>query len=247
VFDFNGRVALVAGAGRGVGSAVAEMLSGQGASVMVNDLFADRAERVAARINVSGGKALAVPFDITDRDAVRAAIAHAEGKLGPVDILVNNAGVPHDFQHAEFKDMTPADWAKFIDLNIYGSVHCIEAVSAGMCERGWGRIVQISSVAARGAFRAGTTMYAASKSGIEAFIRHYSQEVAEHGVTVNSLALGRVERDTGEPDPRDGTGVPVGRMGTGKDVGAAVIYLASDEASWITAQTIQLNGGTFAS
>ncbi|AIT81485.1 SDR family NAD(P)-dependent oxidoreductase [Novosphingobium pentaromativorans] len=247
MFDLSGKVALVAGAGRGVGAVIAEMLAAQGASVMVNDLFTDRARSVTAKIAASGARAISVPFDITDREAVQTCIREASDALGPVDILVNNAGVPPDFRPAEFKDMQPADWHKFVDLNLFGSVHCIEAVSAGMCERGWGRIVQISSVAARGTFRAGTTMYAASKSGIEAFVRHYSQEVGACGVTVNALALGRVERDTGEPDRRDSSGIPVGRMGTGKDVGAAVIYLASTEASWITGQTIQLNGGAYAS
>ena len=192
MFDLSGKVALVAGAGRGVGAAIAEMLAAQGASVMVNDLFADRARSVANKIAATGARATAAPFDITDRDAVQSAIGVASGAFGPVDILVNNAGVPPDFQAAEFKDMQPEDWRKFVDLNLYGSVHCIEAVAGGMCERGWGRIVQISSVAARGTFRAGTTMYAASKSGIEAFVRHYSQEVAASGVTVNSLALGRI-------------------------------------------------------
>jgi 3-oxoacyl-[acyl-carrier protein] reductase len=245
MFEANGRVALVTGAGQGVGVGNARALAAQGASVAVNDLVAERADATVAAI---GGRTIAAPFDVTDRAAVDRGVARIADELGPVDILVNNAGVPVGMDLVPFGQADPEQWRLYVDLNMYGSMHCIQAVLGGMCDRGWGRIVQISSGAGRAGLNLGISLYGASKSGIEGLIRHLSQEVARKGVTANCLALGMMGHAGSDVDdaataPLVRT-IPVGRLGTPDDVGAAVVYLASDEASWLTGQTIDLNGGS---
>jgi 3-oxoacyl-[acyl-carrier protein] reductase len=241
VFDLSGKVALVTGAGQGVGAGIAEALAAQGALVGVNDLVLERAEATVAAITKAGGRAQAVAFDITDAEAVAAGVALLDG---PVDILVNNAGIPEGMRTAQFRDMDRSEWNLYIDLNIYGSLQCVAAVIDGMCERGWGRIIQISSGAGRTGLSLGISLYGASKSGVEGFIRHLSQEVAGEGVTANSIALGLMEPKAG-PDITAAMArrVPVGRLGLPADVGAAVVYVASEEAAWLTGQTVNLNGG----
>lgn len=249
MFDLTGHRALVTGAGQGVGAGVAALLARQGAAVAVNDLVPERAASSAARIVAAGGGAIDVAFDVTDPDAVTAGVAQAAEQLGGhVDILVNNAGVPEPMPVATFRELTPEQWRRFVDLNLYGSLHCTRAVLDPMVEGGWGRIVQISSTAARVGLAFGVSLYGASKSGIEGFVRHLSQEVARSGVTVNALALGLMWNAL--PDGSDESvvssmarSIPVGRLGTADDVGAAVLYLVSDEASWCTGQIIDLNGG----
>jgi 3-oxoacyl-[acyl-carrier protein] reductase len=245
MFEADGRVALVTGAGQGVGVGIAQALARQGATVAVNDLVAERAEATAASI---GGTAFAMPFDVTDRAAVDAAVAGIADRAGPVDILVNNAGVPVGMDLVQFRDATPDQWRLYIDLNLYGSMHCIHAVLGGMCDRGWGRIVQISSGAGRAGLNLGISMYGASKSGIEGLVRHVAVEVARRGVTANCLALGMMGHAGSDVDDAATApltrSIPVGRLGTPDDVGAAVVFLASDEASWLTGQTIDLNGGS---
>src|SRR4051812_39309021 len=146
-----GRTALVTGAGKGAGEGMALLLAEQGAAVVVNDLHADRAERVAAQIVASGGDAHPVAFDVTDFDAVPGAFAEAESALGPIDILVNNAGMPErsTFKtrgiHVPFAESSRDEWEMWFDLNAYGSMQCARTALPGMCERGWGRVIQIST------------------------------------------------------------------------------------------------------
>lgn len=250
MFDLGGHRALVTGGGRGAGAGVVAALAERGASVAVNDLVPERAEQVASEVRGRGADAVAAPFDVTDPDAVARGVDRAAERLGgAVDILVNNAGVPPDMALAPFRDTSPADWRRFVDLNLYGNLHCTRAVLDGMVEAGWGRIVQISSGAGRTGVGFGISLYGASKSGIEGFVRHLSQEVARSGVTVNSLALGLLTNAVPDGAPDDAvsavaSSVPVGRLGRPEDVAAAVVYLASEEASWITGQTIGLNGGS---
>jgi 3-oxoacyl-[acyl-carrier protein] reductase len=241
VFDLSGKVALVTGAGQGGGAGIAEALAAQGALVGVNDLVLERAEATVAGITKAGGRAEPIDFDITDVEAVAAGIARLDG---PVDILVNNAGIPEGMRTAQFREMDRSEWNLYIDLNVYGSLQCVAAVIDGMCERGWGRIIQISSGAGRTGLSLGISLYGASKSGVEGFVRHLSQEVARDGVTANSIALGLMEPKAG-PDVTAAMArrVPVGRLGLPADVGAAVVYVASEEAAWLTGQTINLNGG----
>lgn len=244
MFDLTGKVALVTGAGQGAGAGIAACLARQGASVAVNDLVEQRALESARRIAGNSGRALAVPFDVTDAKAVAAGIETVEQRLGPVDILVNNAGVPHGMGLVRFREMDPAEWSRYVDLNLYGVLHCTRATIDGMCERGWGRVITISSGAGQIGLSIGVALYGAGKGGAIAFMRHLALEVARSGVTANTLTLGMMENAAGS---REAEGlaemVPVGRLGRPEDVGAAIVFLASEEASWLTGQTIGLNGG----
>ena len=248
VFDLSGRVALVTGAGQNVGAGIARTLAARGAAVAVNDLAGDRAERVVSEIGAAGGRALTAPFDVTEHGAVEAGVRAAAETLGPVDILVNNAGVPEGMDLRPFRETDPALWARYIDLNLYGVMHCASAVVEDMCERGWGRVVTISSGAGQVGIPIGISAYGAGKGGAIAFMRHLALELASSGVTANSLALGLMSH-SGDADTTRAlaASVPVGRLGTPEDVGAAVVFLASDEAAWITGQTLGVNGGSITS
>lgn len=242
MFDLRGRRALVTGAGQNVGAGIARALAEAGAVVAVNDLRPERAEAVAAEIDAAHpGRAVAAPFDVTDLDAVTAAV----GAVGPIDVLVNNAGLAgaDAMSVSPFRDLDPATWDAYLRANIVGVMNCCEAVIDGMCDAGWGRIVTISSGAGTGGTRMGVSPYAAGKGGGIAFTRTLALEVARSGVTANSLALGLMA--TGDPatDERLGRTVPVGRLGTPAEIGAACVWLASDEAGWVTGQTIEVNGG----
>jgi 3-oxoacyl-[acyl-carrier protein] reductase len=229
----------------GVGAARA--LARQGAAVAVNDLHLDRAEAVAAQLAGEGFTAIASGFDVVDAEAVLAAATEIADRLGPVDILVNNAGVPTDMTPVPFRQMAPSQWRSYVDLNVYGSLNCIRAVLDGMCQRSWGRIVQVSSGAGRQGLAFGVSMYGAGKSGIEGFIRHLAMEVAAEGVTANAVALGLMDNVAGGDNAAVtalARSIPVRRLGAPDDLGAAVVFLASDEASFITGQTINVSGGS---
>lgn len=245
MFELSGHVALVTGGGQNVGEGIARTLAAQGATVVVNDLVPERAEAVRNLLVEAGHRAVAAPFDVTDREAVVAAVRSAAAEIGaPIDILVNNAGIPADMGYGQFRTLDPARWRAPVDINLFGAMNCVHAVLDGMCTAGWGRIVQISSGAGRTGLPIGVTMYGAGKSGIEGFIRHLSQEVAGSGVTANSLALGLMNNATGPGTEGLARSIPVGRLGSPEDVGPAVAYLVSPEASWMTGQTIGLNGGS---
>ncbi|SEP19876.1 SDR family NAD(P)-dependent oxidoreductase [Trujillonella endophytica] len=244
--DLSGRVALVTGAGRTVGLGIAEVLAGLGARVAVNDLDPASAEAAAAGIRGRGGEAVAVPADVTDDAGVRAMVAEVATRLGPVDVLVNAAGIPVGAANGQFVDTDRAEWDAWIDLNLYAPMQAAHAVLPGMRERGWGRVLSISSYASRAASRNGLAVYGAAKAGLESFTRHVGLESAPSGITVNAIALGTMSHLRGEPAPPEhAAAIPVGRFGTPEDVGWTVGFLASDRAAWITGQTIQLNGGAY--
>ena len=244
MFDLKGRVAVVTGGGQNVGEGIARLLAEQGAAVAVNDLFEDRAESVAESIRRAGGTACAAPFDVTDADAVAAGVGKLTEALGPVDILVNNAGVPPGMTVTPFREMDPAEWEKFVDLNLYGVLHCTRAVVDGMCDRGWGRIVTVSSSAGQTGLRLGITLYGAGKGAAISFMRHFAMEVADKGVTANTVALGLIDNHL-DASVTEGMArqVPAGRLGQPEDIAPAVLFLASDEAGWITGQILGVNGG----
>jgi len=245
VFDLTGRIALVTGAGQGVGAGISRQLARQGAVVAVNDLQAARAQETVRVIEQAGGRARPVVFDVSDYAAVVAGVAEVEGSLGPLDVLVNNAGIPAGMGLRRFRETEPEDWRPFVDINLYGVMNCCRAVVDGMCERGFGRIVTISSAAGTMGLGIGVSPYAAGKGGGISFMRHLALETAAHGVTANTVALGLVDN---QPDPgvveAMARSVPVGRLGSPDEIGALCVYLASDEAGWMTGQTLELNGGS---
>ena len=245
MFDLTGRVALVTGAGQSIGAGIAETLAECGAAVAVNDLFPDRAEAEAkALMAQTGGKAVAAPFDVTDLEAVLAGVRQVEADLGPVDILVNNAGIVQEGARGlvQFRDLDPGEWHRSIDLNVYGVLNCVKATIDGMCDRGFGRVITISSGAGTQGLKIGVSTYAAGKGGAIGFMRHLALETAQYGVTANTLALGLMENAAGGASGLPAR-APVGRAGTGRDVGAAVVWLAA-EGDWVTGQTIGINGGS---
>jgi 3-oxoacyl-[acyl-carrier protein] reductase len=248
MFDLSGRVALVTGAGQNQGAGIARALAAQGAAVAVNDLHGERAEAVAKQIATRGGRALAAPFDVTDLAAVGTGVERIARELGPIDVLVNNAGVPEGMGIAPFREMDPAAWRRYVDLNLYGVIHCCKAVIDGMCTSGFGRVITISSGAGQTGLALGVSLYAAGKGGAIAFMRHLALETARFGVTANTLALGLMSNAGGaDVTAALAKTIPVGRLGTPEDVGAACVYLASNEAAWLTGQTIGLNGGNLTS
>lgn len=242
MFDLTGRIALVTGAGQGVGAALSHALAGQGATVAVNDIAPERAEAVAQAIEANGGRALAVTADIRDERSVTAMVATIEATAGPVDVLVNNAGVPsRGFEMVAFQATGPEDWAPYLAVNVTGTMLCTRAVLGGMTTRGDGRIISIVSDAAR-VGEPGTAAYSAAKGGIVGFTRSLAKEVGRSGVTCNCVSLGRIVVD----GPTDGSGADryaLRRFGRPEDIAGAVVWLASDDASWVTGQTIPVNGG----
>ena len=248
MFDLSGKVAVVTGAGQGVGAGIARALAEQGATVVVNDVRAERAQATVDAIAAAGGSAAAVPFDVTDYGAVVDAITSIEAAHGPVDILVNNAGNggAEGMRTTQFRDSDPASWDGPIKVNLYGVLNCCRAVINPMCDRGWGRIITISSGAGTTGLRIGVSPYAAGKGGGLSFMRHLAVENARKGVTANTLAIGLMDVQGAPSDVTAGMAaqIPVGRLGSADDIGAACVYLASNEAAWVTGQTIQINGGS---
>jgi NAD(P)-dependent dehydrogenase (short-subunit alcohol dehydrogenase family) len=243
MFELTGRTALVTGAGRNIGAGIARLLAQQGAALAVNDLDEDRTRETVEAIRAAGGSAVAAPFDVTSLQDVTDGIARAQAALGPIDILVNNAGVPASMDLVKFRETTPEAWEPYIALNLYGVLHCTKTLIDGMCERGHGRVITISSAAGAIGFDLGVSLYAAGKGGAISFMRHLALEVARSGVTANSLALGLVLPELDATTESLARQIPVGRVGTPEDIGALVVYLASDEAGWLTGQTIHINGG----
>ena len=249
MFDLAGKVALVTGAGQGIGVGIACALAGQGARVVVNDLIEERAKQTVEQIVAAGDDAMPVIFDVTRMEDVEAGIGRVAEAFGAVDVLVNNAGNAGGgptMQLMQFREMPVTEWRRFIDINLYGPANCCKAVIDGMCERGFGRIITISSGAGQTGLPLGITLYGAGKSGAIGFQRHLAMEVAGSGVTVNTVSLGLMS-NVGDAEVVQSLAAaqPTGRLGTPEDVGAAVVYLASDEASWVTGQVLGVNGGTF--
>jgi NAD(P)-dependent dehydrogenase (short-subunit alcohol dehydrogenase family) len=247
MFDLTGRRALVTGAGQGIGAGIARHLASRGAHVFVNDILAERAQSTVDAIIEAGGQAEGLAFDVTDREQVCALLTPRA-----LDIVVNNAGNAgaRMMEPRPFREMDPAQWDAPIDVNLFGVMNTTHAVLPGMCERGFGRLVTISSGAGIVGLPIGVAPYGAGKGGAISFMRHMAIENASFGVTANSVALGLMEmtevNDAALIEKLART-VPLGRLGTGDDLGPAVVWLVSDEAAWVTGQTIQVNGGSVTS
>ena len=248
--DLRGRRALVTGGGQGVGAAIAATLAAAGATVIVNDVVADRAATQAERIVTAGGWVDPVPFDVTDHGAVNDAVAAS----GPIDILVNNAGNAgtSDVDTERFVDTAPPQWERFVDVNLYGVMHCVHAVLPAMIEAGWGR-VDHHRVGRR---RAGRRPSGRRQRGQGRGCRGrpaIAREVARDGVTVNNVALGTMRTKlttAGWDDPERAdmqrailADYLIRRPGEPDDAAWMVAVLASDRSAWITGQTIPVNGG----
>jgi 3-oxoacyl-[acyl-carrier protein] reductase len=254
LLDLTGRVALVTGAGQGIGAETAHMLAAQGAAIAVNDYFAERAVEVAAAIEQAGGLAHAVAADIADRASVRALVAEIELELGPVDILVNNAGnagATHDglARLPQFWEQDPADWQPWIAVNYLGVMYATHAVLGGMVAREHGRVITVISEAAR-VGEPDLVVYSGAKAGAAGFMRAVAKAVGRHGVTANCVALGATRTPAIEPALADEAvrarlvrPYPLGRLGEPADAAALITFLATGAASWITAQTYPVNGG----
>jgi 3-oxoacyl-[acyl-carrier protein] reductase len=236
LIDLQGRVALVTGASRGIGRAIALALAERGAAVAVNfQARAEDADAVVAQIRDAGGRAVAVRADVSMSPQVNEMGARVESELGPVDILVNNAGVA-------VTGIREEDFDRGIAVNLKSAFLCTEAVLPAMIARHWGRIVNISSGAARGPGLLGV-VYNASKAGLEGLTRGYASRVAKDGITVNAIAPGPTDTEMGAPLKAGGVEarIPVGRMGQGDDVAQATVMVIGNE--FITGQTIAVNGG----
>lgn len=244
LFSFDGRIAVVTGAGRGMGLGVAETLARLGATVAVNDYYPERAEAAVEALQAKGLQAIAAPADVTDYAQVQQMVAGIREQLGTIDVYVSNAGVPTTgMGYARFLDSTPADWERFVRLNLYGLMNGCHAVLPGMLEQGYGRIVAITSESWRAGVPMGIAAYAASKAGVVGFVRQLAAETGRKGITVNALSLGTMNNWEGSDELARKIGF-VPRAGAPADVGAGVAYLASHEASWVTGQVYPLNGGS---
>lgn len=247
----NNRVALVTGGAQGIGEGISRTLGAHGFRVAVADLNLEVAQQTAKEITNDGGSAIAVPIDITDSVAVRAAVAQVEGELGPIEIVVNNAGWD-DFM--KFVDTDEEFWTKILDINFKGALRVAHATVPGMVERGFGRVINIGSDAGR----VGSSLeavYSGAKGGIIAFTKTLAREVATKGVTANTVCPGPTDTpalrkfaDSSGQDADKVIGgmtrsVPMKRLAQPADVAAAVAFFASDAAGYITGQTLSVSGG----
>ena len=241
----DGKTALVTGASRGIGRAIALCLAAEGARVAIN--YAGNvkaAEEVKAAIETAGGTAILCQADIADSAAVEAMVANVVKEFGTIDILVNNAGITRDTLLMRMKD---EDFAKVLDTNLKGVFYCTKAVSKLMMKKRSGRIVNMASVVGL-VGNAGQTNYAAAKAGVIGFSKSAAKELASRGITVNVVAPGFIGTDmtAGLPESvkeKMLTDIPLGRMGEPEDVASAVLFLASDQASYITGQVVNVDGG----
>ncbi|MFN7971954.1 MAG: SDR family NAD(P)-dependent oxidoreductase [Acidobacteriota bacterium] len=251
------RVAIVTGASRGIGRAVALELGRRNIAVGCLSRSQDQVAAVAADVEQAGGRAVAAACDVTRDDQVEAAVKAVVSGLGPIDILVNNAGVADS---APFLKTDPAMWERTLDVNLNGTYRMTRAVLSGMLERGWGRVINVASVAARTGFLY-TTAYCASKHAVLGLTRALSLEVAERGVTVNAVCPGWVDTEMTEASIArisGKTGLPAAearkrleamspqkRLMTAEEVAFAVAGLVADDARGINGQAIQVDGGGF--
>jgi len=245
MLDLRDKVAIVTGASRGIGREVALMLAARGAAV-VAAARGDHAAGTADAIGAAGGRAEAASLDVTDTAAVDALVTGAPERHGRIDILVNNAGIARDQLLIRMKR---DDWDQVIATNLTAAFACAQAVIKPMIKQRGGRIISISSVVGQTG-NAGQSNYAASKAGLIGFSKALAREVASRGVTVNVVAPGLIETDMTRAIAEKAQGdwaaqIPLGRLGTTADVAAAVCFLASDEASYITGQVLAVNGGMY--
>ena len=234
----DGRVALVTGASRGIGRAIALALAEHGARVAVNYVSrAGDADAVTSTIRANGGTAVAVKADVSARPEVDALVAATTAQLGPIDIMINNAGIA---LRRGIDDLAEADFDRTIAVNLKSAFLCTQAVLPGMRARKWGRIVNISSGAARGAGGVGPH-YNASKAGMEGLTRGYAARLVKEGITINAVAPTLIATDMLSAPAEAAARVPIGRLGHPEEVAQAVLMVIGN--AYMTGQTVQVNGG----
>jgi 3-oxoacyl-[acyl-carrier protein] reductase len=244
MFSLKQKVALVTGASQGIGRATSMALAEAGAKVAVTARTVDKLAVLAAEIKQAGGEALAVPIDVSNADSVKNCFRHVLENFGRIDILVNNAAITKDMLELRMK---LEDWDAVLRTNLTGAHLCIQQALAGMVRQRSGRIINISSVVAETG-NAGQANYVASKAGLIGLTRAVAMEVASRGITVNAVAPGFIETPMTDPLSQElkdkmKTMIPLGRFGADRDVAAAIVFLASDEAGYITGHVLDVNGG----
>jgi 2-hydroxycyclohexanecarboxyl-CoA dehydrogenase len=250
MFELTNKTAIVTGGARGIGKGICEMLAKQGASVVIADLLIDEAVATAADIENAGGKAIAIKTDITDLASVQAMVEAVKDKFGPIDILVNNAGWD---RMKPFIKTTPDFWNKVIDINYKGVLNTTYAVADSMIERNRGKIINIASDAAR-VGSMGEAIYAGTKGAVISFSKTMAREFARNKINVNVICPGPTPtpllddmkaEDAFADKVLSGMDkiIPLKRMGTADDIAAAVVFFASEEASFITGQVLSVSGG----
>ncbi|MEM7347859.1 MAG: 3-oxoacyl-ACP reductase FabG [Chloroflexota bacterium] len=245
MFDLSGKVAVVTGSSRGIGAGIAKTLAAQGAKVVVNHRSSpEGAEAVVAEIEANGGEGMVIQADVADADEAQALVKSTIKAYGQIDILVNNAGTTRDMVIMMMKS---EDWDLVLKTNLTSVYTCSKAAVRPMMKKRTGRIINITSVVGL-AGQAGQTNYAASKAGIIGFTKSLAKEVGARNITVNAVAPGFVPTALTDVLPDDMMEdilktTPLGRLGTVEDISHAVLFLASDEASYITGQILSVDGG----
>ncbi len=240
------KVAIVTGSARGIGKDIALRLAKEGAKVIVTDINLEGCQEVVDSFKDFDGKGLAVKCDVTKSDEVVSLVEKTVEEFGKIDILVNNAGITMD---SSLKKMTEDQWDKVIDVNLKSVFLCCKYASAKMAENNWGRIINISSLAGvEGNF--GQTNYSASKAGIIGITKTLSKELGRKNITVNAVAPGFINTEMTAKIPEKIVekllaAIPLGRKGEPEEVAAAVAYLASEEAGFVTGTTLNINGGSY--
>ena len=243
-FSLQGEVALVTGASRGIGAAIADTLAGLGATVIGTATTPAGAEAISSRLAERGGAGR--PLDVTDAAAVDALLAAVAGEFGPVSILVNNAGITRDNLLMRMKD---EDWQAILDTNLSSIYRSSKAVLRAMMKARHGRIINIASVIGLTG-NAGQANYAAAKAGVIGFSKSLAKEIGSRGITVNVVAPGFIETDMTRDLPEDAKAamlaqIALGRLGSPQDVANAVAFLASPLAAYVTGETLHVNGGMY--
>jgi len=244
MFRLDGKVALVTGASQGIGEAIAKQLAAQGATVICAARTLSKLQDVADAIQAAGGKADVIEVDLADGTSVKAAVAATVERHGAIHILVNNAGITRDKLLIQMKE---EDWDAVIDTNLKGAWTAIQAVTRPMMKQRWGRIINIASVVGQMG-NPGQANYVAAKAGLIGLTKSVARELASRNVTANAVTPGYIETAmtaglSDEVKAEFTKQIPLGRLGTGADIAAAVGFLASDEASYITGQVLSVNGG----